>query len=371
MNNPFKLNEKTVDSVTEKPIRLTFMRLSLKDQIIFIKRLSVLIRSGTPLLSSLHMLKKQTKTKTLLTILDRLIIDIENGMYLSASMGKFRKIFGEFAVNIIEVGEISGNLPENLNYLAEELKKTQALRRKVVSAMVYPIFIICATFGITALLTVFVFPKILPIFKSINFDLPWTTRSLIFISNLFLHHGLYILLGVFVIAVLFWLSLKSEKIRYSFDRSIIAIPVLGKLVQDYNITNICRTLGVLLKSAVPIVRALQITSNTNNNLVYKSELKKISAEVLKGVQISTHLEKNPKIFPVIMSQMVAVAENTGNLNDTLVYLADMYEEEVDETTKNLSTIIEPVLLIFMGLIVGFVAISIITPIYAITQHLHP
>ena len=307
----------------------------------------------------------------MIKILEQVSRDVENGQYLATSLGRFRRIFGELTINIIEIGEISGTLGDNLDYLATELKKKQALRRKVVSAAVYPIFIILATFGITGLLTVFVFPKILPIFKSVNFDLPWTTKALIFFSSLLLNHGWLIIIGLIVLAFGIYFLLKIQRVHYWYDRFLITAPIIGRLTVGYNLANICRTLGLMLKSGVVIVRSAKITANTTTNLVYKQELNVIAEKLFKGDLISHHLDASPKYFPTIAAQMVAVGESTGNLSETFLYLADMYEEEVDDLTKNLSTVIEPVLLIFMGILVGFVAISIITPIYGITQHLNP
>ncbi|MBI4053912.1 MAG: type II secretion system F family protein [Candidatus Doudnabacteria bacterium] len=349
----------------------SFLYLSIKDQILFAKRLAILIKAGTPILTSLQLLNKQNRSRSIRNILKEVIADVENGSFLSVSLKKFRKIFGDFAVNIIEIGEVSGTLPENLNYLAEELKKKQALRRKVVGALIYPGIIILATLGITLLLTVYVFPRILPIFESVSFDLPWTTKALIFVSDTVNNHGIKILIGLAAASVVFWLSLRVEKVRLWWDRFLIAIPVLGTLLQCYHMANLCRTLGLLLKSEILIVRAATITANTSTNMAYRRELHRLSEGLTRGGKISTHFEKSRRLFPDILTQMVSVGEATGNLSQTLLFLSDMYEGEVDEQTKNLSTVLEPILMVFMGIIVGFVAISIITPIYEITQHLNP
>ncbi len=348
-----------------------FIRISLKDQTLFIKRLATLIKSGIPLLGGLNMLRKQTKNKSMIKILDRVIQDVENGQYLATALSRFRKVFGELTINIIEIGEISGTLAENLEHLSRELKKKQELRRKVIGASVYPVFIILATFGITALLTVFVFPKILPIFRSVDFELPWTTKVLIFISSLLLNYGWLIFIGLIVAAILFSFAMKNLKFRYQFDRMLINIPIMGQIAQGYNLSNICRTAGLLMKSGVGIVRVAHITANTTTNLYYKKQLNEVAERLTKGETIASYLDSNPKYFPAIMSQMVSVGESTGNLSESFLFLGTMYEEDVDDLTKNLSTVIEPLLLVFMGILVGFVAISIITPIYGITQHLKP
>jgi type II secretory pathway component PulF len=346
-------------------------KIPLKEQIIFVKRLALIIKSGTPLLQGLQMLNGHGSSKRMAKILPQVIADVEHGQYLATALGKFRKSFGEFAINIIEIGEVSGTLPENLNYLAEELKKKQTLRRKVVGALVYPAFMVVATFGITILLTIYLFPKILPIFKSVNFSLPVTTRLLIFVSSLLINHGALILLLGIVLIVTALLLMRIPRIRFIYQRTILATPILGNLVQVYNLANICRTLGLLLKSNVAIVRTAKITSRTTDNLVYREHLNEIAETLTKGEQISGYIQKHPHLFPAILTQMVTIGEKTGNLSHTFLYLADMYEAEVDDITKNLSTVLEPILLVLMGLMVGFVAISIITPIYGLTQRLHP
>lgn len=348
-----------------------FMRLSLRSQILFIKQLSILMRAGVPIFKSLIMLKKQSKSKTIFHILDYVIKDIENGQYLSNSLGKFKKMFGELTINIIAVGEISGNLSDNLDHLALTLKKKQTLRRKIVGASVYPVFIILATLGITLLLTVFVFPKIIPVFESIHYQLPWTTRLLIFINAKVRSYGLYLALGAIIFIVALALLLRIGKVRFWYHNILLRVPFANRMIRSYNTTNTCRTLGLLLNSGVTVVRAFHITSQTTANLAYKKAFDAIAEKIAQGEIISVNMAQNLVLFPLAVSQMVEVGESTGKLSETFSYLADIYEEEMDDLTKNISTVIEPLLLIFMGVLVGFIAVSIITPIYGITQHLTP
>lgn len=348
-----------------------FVRLSTQDKILLIKRLGILLKGGVPLLKALYMLEEQASSKATANILATLVKDVENGQYLSVSLAKYKYCFDNFSLNIIQVGEISGSLHENLGYLAEELKKKQALKRKVIGALVYPIFIMGATFGITGLLTIYVFPKILPVFQSLKFPLPWTTRTLIFISSLLINHWLVILLLGLVLIVLIYLALKIETIKYWYDRQLFRIPILGKLLQDYHLANFCRTVGILLKSDVLIIEAANIAAEAATNLAYKDQFAKISGNLSKGAKMSGQMSDNPKLFPPIIRQMVSVGENTGRLSDSLLYLSDIFEDEINELVQNLSSVIEPILMILMGIMVGFVAISIITPIYGITQNLRP
>lgn len=326
-------------------------------------------KAGMPILDSLRLFQKQAKSKSMKKILKQISKDIANGQFLSTSMERYANIFGDFTVNIIRVGEASGILYENLNYLAEELKKKQELKRKVVGALIYPIIIVIATFSIAGFLTVYIFPKILPIFKSLNVDLPITTKILIGVSDFLVAYGVYVVAGIATSVILGWLILKISKIRLLTHRLLTYIPVFGNISQSYNMANFCRTLGLLLKSDIKVVEAVSITANTLTNLVYRNELKEMSREIAKGEEISKHLEKKSHLFPPMLSQLIAIGETTGNLSETLLYLSEFYENKVDEIAKNLSTTLEPVLMLVMGAIVAFIALSIITPIYEVTQGL--
>lgn len=347
------------------------MRLSLKEHIQFIKQLAVLLRAGVPVLASLRMVKEQSKSKTMISILNAGIHDVENGQTLAGALGRFKRMFGQLTINIIAIGEMSGNLSNNLDHLALTLKKKQVLRRKVVSAAIYPMFIIVATLAIAVVLTVFIFPKILPVFKSLNYDLPWTTQFLIFTNLTLRNYGALIAVLLVAAVVGLTLLLEIKSFRFWCQSFLLRTPFLGKVIQTYNATNIFRTLGLLLNSGVTVVQSFQITADATTNLVYKKELNSIAENLLKGESISSNIHKKSTAFPLAAAQMIAVAETTGKLSDTFSYLANVYEEELDETTKNASTMVEPMLLVFMGVLVGFIAISIITPIYGITQHLSP
>ena len=349
-----------------------FTKLSLKDQVAFAKRLAFLIQADVPILESLRMMHKQTRSKARAKILARVIDDIANGQYLSTSLARYNNTFGEFAINIIKVGEEGGILDKNLEYLAEELNKKQELRRKIIGAMIYPIFITVATLGITGIITTYVFPKIMPIFNSFSANIPITTKMLIFVSNFLVNYGIFLIGGLILTSILFLITYKKVKpFNYAVSRLFLTVPVFGQLALNYHMANFCRTLGLLLNCNLGIVTAANITANSTANLVYKKEIYKLAEEISKGRKISQHLDTSPRLFPEMVPQMVAIGEMTGNLGKTLLYLSDYYEGEVNEMTRNLSSTIEPVLLVFMGMIVGFVAVSVISPIYELTQNIHP
>lgn len=346
-------------------------RLSLREQALFAKRLSLLIKAGVPLLKSLTILSRQTKSRANKKMFARITRDIENGQYLAKSLGSFKKTFGEFAINIIRVGETSGTLSENLKYLADELDKKRRLRQKVIGALVYPAVIMIAALAVSALMTVFLFPKLLPIFKSLNVPLPLMTRIMLFLSDFLTHYWWLIILALVLFAILFTLLMRIQRFRFVVHRITLSMPIIGSLFKDYYLVNMCRTLGILIKSSVHILEATTIAADTSTNLAYRKELQELHRSINKGSNVAKHFQKNQRLFPNIMAQMIEIGENTGNLSDTFLYLADMYEEDLDEQTKRLSSVIEPVMMIGMGLLVGFIAISIITPIYEVTQHLNP
>ena len=345
-------------------------RLSVKEQTFFAKRLAFLMKAGVTMLDSMHILREQTRSRRYIAILDVVIHDIKNGQRLSKSLAKFPRAFGAFATGIIKVGESSGTLSSNLNYLADELKKTQNLKRKVIGALVYPAIITVATLGITALLTIYIFPKIMPIFTSLHITLPLTTRIMLFTSNFLLHWGLLLLVLIFFVMIALYICVQSFYIcHFYFDRVLLRLPIAGTLARRYNLAAFTRTLGILLKSGFTLSEALTVTSEITTNRVYRREIDALTNVVIRGDQISGYLKRRGgRLFPEILGQMVAVGERSGSLSDTFIYIAEHYDEEVEEYTKNLSGLIEPILMICMGLIVGFLAISVITPIYSITQH---
>ncbi len=338
----------------------------------FAKRLSFLISAGVPLIECLDLIRKQTKSKAKSKVFESIVSDIARGQYLATSLAKHGKLFGAFTINIIKVGETSGILSQNLAYLAEELAKKNALKRKVVSALVYPVFITVATLGVTGLLTVFIFPKIMPIFVSLHVALPLSTKILLAVSLYLSQWGILTLfLAILFIIGLFVVRAYYPRVQRWGDYLILKLPLIGTIVRAYNFSNFCRTMGLLLKSGVHLTEALIITADTTANLIYKESYRRMAQTVSKGQPISRILDRESTLYPDSLGHLVAIGESTGNLSASLLYLAEGFEVEVDDLTKNLSSSIEPVLMLVMGVLVGTIAISVITPIYDITQHLQP
>ena len=353
----------------KNPFQNAFLHVSLGDKVLFVKHMAIAIRSGMTLLSAVQMIRMQTRSGSLKKILDIILVDLDNGIFLSTSLEKFHNIFGDLFINIVRVGEASGTLTENLNYLGEEMKKRDELRKKVRGALIYPAVILFATLGIASAMIIFVFPKILPVFQSLKVKLPFTTVLFINISDFVIHKGHYLVLGIIVVIICWTLLMRLPAVRFVIHRIILTVPLFGTITKNLNMANIARTMGLLLKSGIKIVESVSITADTTANPVYKKELKEVAEVVKTGEFISRHLLRNPALFPSIMVNMISVGEETGNLPENLAYLAEYYETEEDDFVKNISSVIEPVLLLVMGLIVGFIAISIISPIYQITQSL--
>jgi len=351
------------------PFSGIFQSVPLQERINFAHHLSIAIKSGLPILEALRLIRTQASSKKLGKIIDSVSKDIENGQFLAQALQKYENIFGDFFINLVKVGEASGNLSETLLYLSTELKKQKEVGQRVRGALMYPAVILVVTVAVTLFLTLFIFPKILPIFVSLGIQLPFTTRFVIQLLTFLSRYGLVTLGSIIVFVAAARLLLSVEKIHFVFDRVLLSIPFTSKILKNLTMTSFTRSLSVLLRSGMNIVDALEVAKGTFHNRFYRSEVEKIVSSVKKGESIARYLALQPRLFPPMLTGMIQVGESTGNLEQNLLYLSEYYESEVDEIVKNLTSILEPVLLLFMGLVVGFIALSIITPIYKVTQGL--
>lgn len=328
----------------------------------------MVVKAGLPIFKGLTIIRAQATSKTLQRIVDQVLQDVNNGKFLADSLERYKDIFGDFFVNIVRVGEASGTLSQNLLYLADELKKSKELRSKVRGAMVYPMIILVATLSLTSFLAFFILPKLLPVLNGLKVALPPTTKFLLAAVAYATNYGLLTIGLIVAVAVGFHFAKKRIRpFRYIMHRLIFFIPVVSKLVIAVNMVTFARVLGMLLKSGVKIVEAVDITLHTLPNLVYQDLLTKANEEVKRGGQLATILDRHRNFFPVLLSGMIQVGENTGNLEENLFYVSEYYDEEVTNSLQNLTSFLEPIMLLIMGGMVGFVAISIITPIYSLSQ----
>ncbi len=341
--------------------------LTLKEQLYFSKRLGFLLKAGTSLEEALIMLARNSKKKK---VFDVLLQDIAQGTYLYQSLKKFPRSFGPLAISLIRSGEESSSLADNCDRLAVELQKRHALRQKIISALMYPSFIAAATILLSGFLLFFIFPKIKPLFKSLSVDLPWSTRLLMAITQITLMQALITSLIVSAIIFIFIYSVKKfPVIRQKKDLGLLHLPLLGKLLKHYELVTYTYTIGIMLSGGTPIDQACSVGIEVCHNTLYKESAKTIYTNTSHGKKFSDSLALYPKLFPQEITDMISTAEAAGTLTETLLYISKMYEQELEESTKNLSSALEPLLMVGMGLIVGFISLSIITPIYTLTQNI--
>lgn len=344
-----------------------FESVSDQDVIDFARHLAIIIKAGIPLYDGLIVVKKQSQSPGLVKIVDQLSKDVSNGVSFADSLEHYKKVFGVFFINVIRVGEASGTLSQNLRYLSDEIKKRRDLNRKVKSAMVYPSIILVMTLGVTAFLAFFVFPKLLPMLRGLGAQLPASTVLLVTIINFLTMYGILCIVIVAALTIAFRLLLNHvEPFRYFLHRVILVTPTLSKLSVSLNMVNFSRIFSLLLKSGVKIADALMITGQTFDNLVYRRFVLEAGEEIRRGGELAKFLDKKSTLFPPFVTGMIQIGEATGNLDENLVYISEYYEEEMTYKLDALTSVIEPVMLLTMGLMVGFVAISIITPIYSIS-----
>lgn len=332
--------------------------------ITFVHLISVMIKSGLSLSKALNALSRQTKNKKFSAIIAKVSLSISQGNTFADSLARHPDVFDELFINMIRVGEISGTLESILFLLAEQMKKDYELKSKVKGAMIYPAVILMVMLGVGVVVMVYVIPKLAGIFSSMNVPLPGSTRFLMAVSDLMINYGLYVLIGLIIFFFVIKKTAKGKGGVY-IDKLILKAPIFGEIAKKINIARFSRTTSSLIRGGVSISTALKTVSKTLSNYYYKESIALAAEKIEKGVSLKEILESFPNLYTPLVVQMIEVGEETGSLDDILMDLAEFYEEEVNETTKNLSTIIEPVLMVVMGIAVGFFAISMIQPMYSI------
>jgi type IV pilus assembly protein PilC len=278
-------------------------------------------------------------------------------------------VFDKITASLVSVGENSGTLTQELARIAEHLDKARELRTKILTALLYPVILVAGTLGVTVYMLFVLIPQLLPLFESLDVDLPFATKVVIAISEVLTSHGLLILVGSVAAVVAFVLLLRLARFRFAMERAILATPFIGDMYLKVQVAQFARIIGTLLAAGLTIVEAMAIAADSTPNLVYQAALREIAAEIQEGRSVSSYLAKHSALFPPFITQMIGVGEETGTLDDTFLFVAEFAEREVDDMTKVLATTLEPLLMIVMGGIVGFIAIAVITPIYRLTEGL--
>jgi len=343
--------------------------VSQKEKMFFTEHLFLMIKGGTPLTEALEVLKSAAKSQTFKKALNDILKRILEGESLSKSMERHPRIFNKFFQSIVKVGEESGTLEENLKYLSSFLQSEYSLKRKIIGALIYPLLIIVIALIIVSIITFFILPNLLSLFQALEIKLPLATRILIG-SAAFIQKYWIFILGGFSLFFLIWkIFQRIKSIQFYFHKITLFLPFFGGINKNRNLADFSRTFYTLLKSGMPILEALNICIDTLQNGVYRKNLGLVRLGVERGEKISQGLKRFPETFPTVFSQMVLVGERTGGLEESFLHLAEFHEKELDSTVKNLSNLLEPVLLILVGLFVAFIVLAIITPIYQFTSGL--
>ena len=332
----------------------------------FTRQLATMVSAGLPLSQALETLESQCENETLRKALSDILRDVEGGSPFSVSLAKHDLIFSKVYINLVKVGEASGKLDSVLLNLAEAVERSYEFKAKVRGAMIYPVMIMVVMLAVFAFMFIFVVPQLAEIYKSFDAELPIQTKFVITISELVTKKGWLFVLISLTAQVSFFQFKKTQTGRHGLARLALAFPILGKLHKNIEITEFTRTLGLLVQSGVPILQSLEISTDSMSNSIYIEGVRNATKQVERGVSISVALS-NTTEFPPMLTQMISVGEHTGKLDEVLKKLSEFLQRETDSSVANLTTALEPMILLILGAMVGFLVMSIVMPIYNLTS----
>lgn len=340
-------------------------RVKLDDMVIFSQQMSVMIRAGLPLIEVLDILAEQTERRSLANVVRQVEKDVEGGASLTEAMSK-HAVFNQFFISMIRAGEASGMLDTILDQVALYMERVAALQRKIKSAIMYPVTVTVVAIGITVFLLLKVVPVFKDIFDGLGGELPWPTKITVAISE-FIQYRWYLMIGIIVgiwMFIKYWG--KTKQGRYTIDTFKLKVPIFGPLILKSAVAKFCRTLGTLIRSGVNILYALEITARTANNAVIESAVYKTRASIQAGESLTKPLVE-ADVFPPMVTRMIDVGEKTGALEGMLVKIADFYEDQVNNMVAGLTSLIEPLLIVGLGLVVGFIVVSMFLPMFKMIE----
>ena len=337
--------------------------ISIVDKMFFTRNLSVMLEAGLALTKALDALERQTSNGRLKTTIADVKDNIIRGKPFSDSLRTHQNVFDELYTNMIEVGETTGKLTLVLKLLSKQMKKDYDLRKRVRGAMIYPTIILSVLILVGALMMIFVIPQLTATILELGVELPLSTRIIIAVSNFFTNYIVWIGIGALLLCIAFWYSLKTSPGKRIFDTISLRVPIFGPLINKFNTARFARTLSYLISAGVPIVKSLEITARVLGNIYFREAAEAAAEEVQKGKQINQILSRY-NIFQPMVIQMIEVGEESGKISSMLLRLALFFEDEVSNTTKNLASVIEPILMVVIGAVVGLFAISMLQPIYS-------
>ncbi len=342
---------------------------TVRDITIFSRQFATVINAGLPMVQSLAILQRQSPKDGLKDAIRRVREDVETGQPLSNSLAKFPRLFNSLYVYLVRAGEVSGNLDGILERIASYQEKQAELRGKIRTALTYPVVVLFIALGVSYFLLTGIVPQFASILGQLGGKLPAITQILIGVSN-FLRFDWYILIGV-IVAIVVGINLyyRTDNGRHTIDRLLLKMPIFGPLIQKTAIANFSNTFGLLLHSGVNIIESIEITKGTAGNIIVEDILDETKDAVQRGEQISQTLAKYPLVFPPLVSSMVSIGEETGAVDTMLQKIASFYEREVDEAVDSLTAALEPALIVFLGVIVGFIVAGMFLPMFSIIGQL--
>ena len=367
VSNYLRKNRLMLVSVREAPKQIKLglpgaQRIKTRDIVIFTRQFATMINAGLPLVQSLTILSQQTENKALAEITRAVVYDVESGNTLADAFSKHPRAFTDLYVNMVAAGEAGGILDTILLRLATFLEKSDALMRKVKGALVYPGVIMTVAGAAIAILLIFVIPVFQSMFSSVNMDLPLPTRIVIMLSDLLIGYWWALLLGIGAVAFAIRRYYGTLSGRKTIDSLLLKSPVLGDLLRKSAVSRFTRTLGTLISSGVSILEGLEITAKTAGNMVIHDAVMASRHSIAGGETIAAPLEKS-KVFPPMVISMIAVGEQTGGLDEMLTKIADFYDEEVDVAVGALLSLMEPMMIVVLGVIVGGMVVAMYLPIF--------
>lgn len=343
-------------------------RVKLRDLVVFSRQFATMIDAGLSVVKCLDILQKQSVNPRMKDVIGQVKHDVAGGMSLTEALQKHPRIFSGLYVNMVRSAEAGGILDSVLDRLSGFLEKEQETRNKIKSAMTYPAVVFCFAILMLLGLLFFVLPKFKTIFETMGLKLPLTTRILLNTADYTKHYWYIVVVLLVAIVLCVRMLARTEKGRFALDTAKLRMPIFGDLILKTAISRFARTFGTLISSGVPVLRALEIVADTAGNRVVSETVARARISIKEGDKISAPLVGS-RIFPVMVTQMIAVGEETGRLDQMLVKVANFYDDEVDATLKSLTSLIEPLMIVGLGLIVGFIAVSVISPIYSLVGSL--
>lgn len=337
------------------------------DKIIFARNLGQMIEAGLPITRALSIMERQAKQGKFKKVLNGLNDSLSKGVPLSEAMKDYSDVFSNLFISMVKAGEESGNMSQSLKTVANQMEKSEQLTKKIKGAMMYPAVIFSLMIVIGVLMMIYMVPTLTNTFIGLGIKLPLSTRIIIGISNFLKSYYIFVIFGLIISFILGSLAFKSKRGGRIFDFVLIHLPIIGTITKEMNSARTARTLASLISSGVDIVLAISVTKDVIQNSYYKEILDQIQTTIQKGDPISSIFLENEKLYPLFVGEMVSVGEETGKVGDMLSGVAQFYEEEVDQKTKDMSSIIEPILMIIIGVAVGIFAISMLGPTYSLAD----